>query len=541
MEDGSYFQPFTMPGALAGLKTELGKPNTLALSGPDGHELPLKLKEDFIPLGLSATAKVSGGLVFAGYGITTDKGEYDDYKGLDVAGKIVVVLRRTPADGPNNPIEGGTQGPHAGLVTKILTAEQHKAAAVLFVNDASQIKAGDPLMDFEYTSRDQGSTKLPAAHLRRDLADAMLRSGLGKTLREVEQAMDKDYKPVVGPLEGWTATVEANVKRVTLNVKNVVGVLEGAGPLARETVIIGAHYDHLGLGGPGSLARGLKQPEIHHGADDNASGTTTMIELARRFGAMKDRQGRRLVFMAFSGEESGLLGSAYYCKNPIFPLADTVAMLNLDMVGRMSKDSSSEKDKLLVEGSGTAKNFEELLDTLNKKYDFKMVRRPGGSGPSDHASFYAKKIPVLFYWTGDHPDYHRPSDTSDKINVEGMKKVADIAEETATVFAQTKDRPEYVKVASSSTGRPTGSVPRIGFQPSYGDDDDGVIMQVVSEGGPAAKAGLKDGDRIVEVAGKPVKNMEAYMSVMGGRKKGDPVDFTILRAGNKMTVTVTPE
>ena len=216
-------------------------------------------------------------------------------------------------------------------------------------------------------------------------------------------------------------------------------------------------------------------------------------------------------------------------------------MFNLDMVGRLSQDKATGQDKLLVEGSGTAKTFDTLLDGWAKKHDFKLSKDPGGFGPSDHASFYGKKIPVIFYWTGNHPDYHKPSDTADKINIPGMMKIADLAEETLAYLAEIKERPEYVEIKSKFSGGLTGGVPRIGIQPSYGSDGDGILIDGVSENGPAAKAGMKGGDRIIEIAGKPFKGMEGYMPLMTGRSKGQPVDFTILRDGKKMTVKVVPE
>ena len=207
-------------------------------------------------------------------------------------------------------------------------------------------------------------------------------------------------------------------------------MLEGNGPLANETVVVGAHYDHVGYGSFGS--RGKKEEQgkkIHFGADDNASGTTAVMELARRFAAMKDRQGRRLVFMLFSGEELGLLGSQHYSENPLFPLKDTVFMLNLDMVGRMVTDKSIKKDILVCEGVKTGEGFEELVDKINGKYNFQITKKSGTSPYSDHASFFRKKVPVIFYWTDTHVDYHRPSDTPDKINFPGMKKIVDMSQD----------------------------------------------------------------------------------------------------------------
>ncbi len=536
--DGSYFQRFTMTGT-----ARLEEPNSFRLRGPLGQEIELKLGEHFQPLSLGEAGKVANApVVFLGYGITAPELNYEEYKGVDVAGKVVIILRKTPrAENPQPPF---SVDQHAALIPKLIQANLNKAAAVLLLHDYDTAKNGDRLLEFRYYGN-RPSSDTPVVQVTRALVDRMLQSSLGTGLREVEQDIDRELRPRSNLLHGWTVSLEAHVVRPAIAVKNVIGVLEGTGPLAKETVILGAHYDHLGYGEFGSMARNLKQPEIHHGADDNASGTTTVIELARRFGQKGNREGRRLVFMAFSGEESGLLGSEYYCKNPIFSLAETVAMVNVDMVGRLRKDKETQKDKLLIEGSGTAKTFSDILDTLNQKYDFKLQKRPGGgSGLSDHASFYAKQIPVIFFWTDYHSDYHRPGDTADKINVAGMRRIADWTEDLVEYLRTVPDRPEYVKLASGSTGRSPGGVsgPRLGIRPSYSDDKDGVLLDGVTEGGAAAKAGLKEGDRIIEVAGKPVKNLETYMVVLAASyKKGEPVELGIVRAGTKMIVKVTPE
>ncbi len=303
--------------------------------------------------------------------------------------------------------------------------------------------------------------------------------------------------------------------------------------------MVGAHYDHLGYGGNGSLATGRKMA-IHHGADDNGSGTTTMMELARRFASTRERQGRRLVFIAFSGEELGLYGSEYYCNHPIFPLEETASMYNLDMVGRLRTDKASGKAKLLSEGCGTAKPFRPLLDKLGEKYDFKMVNKPSGFGPSDHASFCSKEVPVLFLWTDYHDDYHRPSDTADKINVAGMRRIADLSQEAITTLAQ-MDKPKYIKVKSEhgSPGKFEG--PTLGIRPSYSDEEEGLLIGGVVEGRPAAKAGLQADDRIVTIDGKPIKNIQTYMTVLGGHKKGDTIEVGFLRNGKKKAVKVKLE
>jgi Zn-dependent M28 family amino/carboxypeptidase len=548
---GSYFQPFTMHGY-----AKLDSPNTLGLRGPQGQQLELRLGTDFQVLGLSGAGKAAAPLVFVGYGITSKEAKYDDYQGLDVAGKIVIILRKTPRfENPHAPLAGPAAVPtpgrptravsaayYASLTTKLDNAERHKAAAVLFVNDQETARNADTLMDFRYTAFADGS-KLPTLQLRRSVVDELLQSCRGQKLKEIEEDIDRDLTPRSTLLTGWTADLEAQVSRPAIHVKNVVGVLEGAGPLANETVIIGAHYDHLGYGSLFSLAPQSQQGKaIHHGADDNGSGTAMLMELARRFSQTPNRLGRRLVFIAFSGEESGLLGSAYYCKQPLVPLENTVAMVNMDMVGRLRADEATHQDKLIVYGTGSARTFDKLIDSLNAKFGFQIKKVASGMGPSDQQSFYVKNIPVYFFFTGEHKDYHRPSDTADKINLAGMAKVADLVENLLYYLQSVSERPQFVKVVEpASSNRPHMDGPRLGIMPSYNDDKEGVLLGGVSEGTPAAKAGLKEGDRIVEMDGKPVKNLEVYMALMAGHKKGDAFDVRIVRAGKLQTVKVKLE
>jgi hypothetical protein len=542
-KNADYFQPFSIVTGAA----KLEEPNSLKLHGPKGEEIELKMGDQFIPIGLSESGKVKADIAFVGYGATAAKLDYDDYKNIDVAGKIVIVLRKTPrSENIKDGFEGGKDGPHASLQSKLVNALGHKAAAVFIVNDYETAKSGDKLMDFSYTANSRQSLGIPAVQITRTLVDQMLQSTLNTTLREREKDIDESMKPASAIMKGWSADLDVNVKREKSNVKNVIGVIEGSGPLAKETVVIGAHYDHLGYGGSGSgsLDRGKNKPQIHHGADDNGSGTTTVLELARRFGEMPNREGRRLVFMTFTGEESGLLGSAYYCNNPIYPLADTVAMINLDMVGRVRPDMKSSKDKIFVYGTGTDKGFDKLLTDINQKYDFMMQKTAGtrmAGGSSDHASFYAKKVPVIFFFSGNHTDYHRPSDTADKINVEGMAKVADLTEELIEHLVHQPNRPEYVKTDGGPSVSPGRNGPRMGIMPSYGDDKDGVLLEGVSKDAPAEKAGLKEGDRIVEIGGKPVKNLEVYMVLMSSQKKGDTIEIGFIRDGKKEIAKVKLE
>jgi hypothetical protein len=529
--DGSWFQPFTIPG------NKLEGPAVLVLRGPAGQTVELRQGVHFQPFGMAGPGKLTAPVAFVGYGITGKESGYNDYQGLDVAGKVVIALRDTPratATEKEVVFEGSRRRQLASFTEKLANAERHKVAAILFVNDAETARTGDDLLDFNYTALARTSNKLPAFHIRRAVLETMLLRS-GAELSALEREIDRDLKPRSRILEGWTANLELKTKRDRVGLKNVVGVLEGAGPLAKETVVVGAHYDHLGFGSGSSLAN-LKKMTIHHGADDNASGTTGLLELARRFGAMQNRQGRRLVFIAFSGEELGLFGSDHYVKSPIYPLADTASMFNLDMIGRLRPDNETKKDKLLIEGAGSAKTFNELLDTLNRKFDFKMVKKASGAGPSDHASFYAKKVPVLFFWTDYHADYHRPSDTADKINIAGLRKVVDLGEDVVMHMATVEKRPEFVEVKGGSST--AGRGPRLGIAPADDAKGDGAVIAEVEPGAPADKAGLKKGDRIVTFAGKPIKDFKALVVELGNQQSGTTVEVVIQRDGKPITVKV---
>ncbi len=542
--EGSYFQPFSIAGG-----ARLGQGNRVVLKGPLGQEIALEMGKHFTVVALGASGKLTAPVVFVGYGITSKEPAYDDYAGLNVEGKVVIVLRRVPnqQNGLVGKFSGGGNNPHAALLSKAANAGLHKAAGVLFVNDNVGAAENDQLMDFSYMAQSRESIPLPIVHLRRHLVNSMIRSTAGLDLSEIEKAIDREFRPQSFALDGWSCEINTSVQREQAEVKNVIAVLEGSGPLADETVVIGAHYDHLGYGGMGSLARGVKA--IHYGADDNASGTAMVIELARRFadlgdrpgdrpGERPERKGRRLVFMTFTAEESGLLGSEHYCKHPVFPLGKTVAMVNMDMVGRL------RDDKLIMYGAGTAKGFSELLDELNRKHQFKIIKHTNVAdnfSSSDHEAFYRQGVPVLHLFTDTHPQYHRPSDTVNTLNVPGIAKITDYVEELTAQLATAEKRPEYVKVARSANPTPRMSGPRLGIMPTYGDDKEGVLLGGVTENTPAAKAGLKANDRIVEIAGKPIANIQAYMTAMSSFKKGDTLEITLVREGKKEKVKVVLE
>ena len=584
---GGAFQPFDMTTA-----AKLGSPNSLTIQGPDGLKLDLKPEVDFIPLSIGAGGKIAGNLVFCGYGIDAPDKQYQDYAGLDVKGQIVVIMRREPRQGDPR---GGFGGPHGGqsahsdLRTKVSTAFGRGAAGVLFVDDPhsardaveklkeqvakqaaivaeaaeamedtptgeadkvtaarqalskeivrlketkTELAAGAPdkLLKFGYGGS-ESAREIPLAHITRKVADQVLQAALKKTLAEIEKEIDKELKPQSTPLAGWTVSGEFQIERVKAVVKNVIGVLEGSGPLADETVVIGAHYDHVGRGGRDSLSPG--STDIHNGADDNASGTASLLELARRLAARPQKPARRIVFIAFTAEESGLIGSARYCQEPIFPLEKTIAMLNMDMVGRLVDN------KLTVFGTGTSPHWNELLDKLGKAAGFDLTKKPEGFGPSDQSSFYAKKIPVLHFFTGNHPDYHRPSDDWEKINVPGIEKVTDFIEEVALDTANNPKKPEYVAITSTANPLREGSRPYFGSIPDFGTDKPGYALAGVGPGSPAEKGGLKAGDRIIQINQTKIGNLEDFDLALRKFAAGDVIEVTAARGEQEVKLKIT--
>lgn len=507
---GSYFQPFAIRGAV-------GK---LALAGPRGQAIELKPGEHFRPLGSNQKGKLDAPAVFVGYGLKTTEPAYDDYEGVNVKGKVVVLLTGAPRKGADKRPAAFTSARIAG---KIAEAVRQGAAGVLMVNDSPALTGEDRLVDTSYVPVGGGKRPL-GMFVKRDLVERMLPAGV--TLESIEKGINRDLKPNSFELPGWTVRMEAEDRPDGTPLKNVIGVLEGNGPLANETVVVGAHYDHVGYGANGSRT-GVEARLIHHGADDNGSGTTGVIELARRFAAMPERKGRRIVFVLFSGEELGLLGSRYYSNNPVFPIEQTAAMLNLDMIGRTQPDAKTKKARLLTQGHGTAKPFKELIENMAKKYDFTLASQESGFGPSDHSSFTQKKVPVLFFWTGTHPDYHTPTDTAEKIDYRGMRVIVDMSEEVLTTFT-TMARPSFIEVKGGRRPTRPSTGPRLGLRPNT-QSTDGVEVEDVPEGSVAEKAGIKKGDKIIKIAGKETPTLVEYTDALSQQKVGTTIDIVVRR------------
>lgn len=534
-----FFQPFKISGL-----PRLGKSSALTFKTGDGKSITAG-KDELSPLAIGTAGRFDGAAVaFVGYGITAKddarKLDYDDYAGLDVKGKVVLAVRRQPQqDRDDAPFGGKTPSTYATFRHKVTNAFQHGASALLLVNDAASTDGGktDTLVGFLQAGNDANSS-VPVAMISRALADRLLAAAGGPALAELERQIDSDLKPRSRILKDCAATGKVDIERTTIDTRNVVGVLEGSGPHANETVVVGAHYDHLGHGGllSGSLA--VLSRDIHNGADDNASGTAMLLEMARRLARRADPLPRRVVFIAFSGEERGLLGSQHYVENPIYPLSDTVMMVNFDMVGRLN-----ERNELTLYGTGTSPGLDVMADTLGKTAGFTIKKIADGFGPSDHQSFYTKDVPVLFVFTGTHSDYHRPSDDTERINFRGMSRIADLSELFLLELARRPERPAFVKVASK--GHAAGDPGRVaisaylGSIPDYNEDIKGVKLNGVREGSPAEKGGLKKDDVIVGFGGKPIGTIYDYTENLGRFKPGDKVEVVVKRDGKEVKLQVT--
>ncbi|MEI7921965.1 MAG: M20/M25/M40 family metallo-hydrolase [Planctomycetota bacterium] len=527
-----YFQKFTITN-----EPSLEPGSKLIVKRQSGSNLVFDDKTDFSPLALGDSGKLAGKeIVFAGYGITAKdaslKLDYDDYAGLDVKGKVVLILRREPQlNDEKSAFAGKSNTAYAEFRHKATNAFQHGAAAVLLVNNLAGSEGKDPLMPFRAAGMGRNST-IPFVQISRVKGDEILKSANAPTLEQLEKEIDADGKPHSRLLKDISSDMEINIARKGVAVKNVVGVLEGSGPMADETIVIGGHYDHLGFGGEGSLAFGSK--EIHNGADDNASGTTMVMEMARRLSSQHDPLPRRVVFILFSAEERGLLGSQHYVDNPLFPLDKTIAMVNFDMVGRLN----DAKD-LTVYGTGSSPTFEAIVDGLGKASGFNIKKINDGTGPSDHQSFYLKNLPVLFFFTGTHKEYHRPVDDVETINFQGMGRVANYTELVLLDLIRRPDRPVFTKVAGRAAGPGRVSLRAyLGSIPDYDDAGKGVKLSGVQTNSPAEKGGLKGGDIVIKMAGKPVGTIQDYMESLSTGKPGDEVEVVVKRDGKDVTLKV---
>lgn len=531
-EGGSYFQVFEV---VTGIR--LGDGNRLRLSGAAGQQ-EYAVEREFTPFSFSDSGQAQGEVVFAGYGITAPELSYDDYGGIDAAGKIVLVLSGDPRErDPGGPFRRPEAYRYTEVRYKILNAREHGARGVILVTNPVA-HAGEPEHLFAIQGIISSSQSgILAVNALRRVADAIL-AGSGRSLTELQLDIDRDLRPRSFVVVGRSADLEVRLIHEHGQAWNVIGLLRGTDPtLANQAVVVGAHYDHLGHGGETSLAPS-RFGEVHPGADDNASGVAGVIGLARMFASGGGAR-RTIVFVAFAGEEMGLLGSAQYVREPVIPLDRTVTMLNMDMIGRL------RSDKLYVFGVDTGKEFREDLAAANRGVELQTQFSGDGYGPSDHTPFYGKDRPVLFFFTGPHEDYHRPSDTPDKINAPGLARVTRLVAGVLHRIADNDTPVTFARVERSSPPRARGSGasygPYFGMIPEFGGSEEGVKLGGVRAGSPAEKAGLQSGDLIVRFDGKEVKNLEDFVFVLRSKRAGDRVEVVYRRGTEVRTASAVLE
>ena len=480
----------------------------------------------------SETGEARGDLFFAGYGISLPENAgyaYDSYAGHDLRDQVVVVLRYFPDDVENE--ARAILNRHADFRSKASAARDRGAVGMVMITGPESEGAGEFAPDgFDISA--PGSQGILAVSIDGAAGDRLF-AGSGITLSEVQQALDRGEVDAGSfPLTGF-ATLTVELERTRGSGANVVGVLPAAdGSVAPPYVAVGAHYDHLGMGGSGSL--NLHGPAaVHPGADDNASGTAAVLALAR---AVSEAPLARPVLIGFwSGEESGLLGSRAFIRNEVSP-SELVAYINLDMVGRL------EENRLTVQAMGSSSVWPGIVERANIPGGFDLALSDDPYLPTDSSAFNSENVPTLNLFTGTHSDYHRPSDTADKLNYEGLARIARFTGLVARRVAESDPAPDFVQVERSTETSTSRASMRAytGTIPEYATEIEGLLLGGVMAGGPAEEAGLQKGDVIVEFAGTPVLNIYDYMNALEAARIGEPLTVVFLRDGERHTVTLVP-
>jgi Tol biopolymer transport system component len=487
--------------------------------------------EDWTPLGFSSPGSFSGKVAFVGYGIDAPPLNYREYEGIDLKGKVALMLRYEPQERDDqSPFDGRRPSRWSALRYKALQARERGAVAIVFVTGPQQDEAKDKLPALT-NDGPESPAGLPVIQVKTSVATKWI------DLAAFQTDVDKDLKPRSRVLDA-TLKGTVDVKANYADGENLAGILPGRGRLANEVIVIGAHYDHLGYGGHGSMKP--NEHAIHNGADDNASGTSAVLVAAKRLTELlKDAKDRRTIVAAlFSAEEVGLGGSSYFVDHPPLPLANVKAMINLDMVGAM------HDDKLIALGSESAPEWKPLLDRTASELKIDLAASGDGYGPSDQTSFYAHQIPVIHFFTGTHERYHTPDDDADAINFSGAEKVAEMTARVAAALARGEVTPAYARASTAPAmeGDSRGYGAYLGTIPDFSamaSDTGGVKLSDVRSGGPADKAGIKGGDTIVEMGGMRIDNLYDMTYALQDHKPGETIDVVVLRDSKRTTLRAT--
>ena len=540
-DEATYFQEFEFTAGRRIIAEENRFHMTRQMHGAE-QVMEFSVERDFQPLSFSRNGVVEGEVVFVGYGLTVpgELGEgYDAYAGLDVKDKIVVALRYVPEG--VEPERRQQLNRYAGLRYKAMQAREQGAQAFLIVAGPNSPNAGKLIpLDFDSSLADSG---IVAASISDTVANALFALS-GKNLKDVQSGLDVENPHFLGqfPLPGVKVKIVVSVEKVKKTDQNVVALLPPP-ELTDDTeyVIVGAHYDHIGHGEIGSLARKGEEGQIHNGADDNASGTAVVLELAatlsEAYQKYPEKFRRGIIFALWSGEELGLIGSTHFVNDPIIPLEKVAAYINFDMVGRL------RENKLILQGVGSSSVWTKLIEKRNIPIGFNLTLQEDPYLPTDVTAFYPKEVPVLSFFTGGHEDYNRPTDDPETLNFNGIERISDFAHGIVLDLISADERPEYVRVERSQSEEGSRDTLRayLGTIPDYTTEGTGVKLSGVRAEGPADKAGLKGGDVIVEFGGQQITNIYDYTYALDAVKIGEPIEVVVLREGKRVKLTVTPE
>ena len=515
----SFIQPFNITTGI-----ELGENNTVRV-----NDNVLTVGDDYIPLSFSGNGSTSALAVFAGYGfnIEEDDLKWNDYEELDVKGKWVIVLRHSPER--NN--QHSVYAPHSALHKKMLVARDRGATGILFV---SQLEDQE-LYPLKYIPGYKNAG-IPAIHLSNDRAEEIFKT-VGWSRQMIQETMNRSLESITFELPNTIIESVVNLNFIEARAANVIGAIRSGNRKYRdEYIVVGAHFDHIGMGGDGSGSRKPNENAVHPGADDNASGIAGLLELAQKLTAYKSRLKRSILLIGFDAEEKGLQGARHFTEHPTVDLANIITMINMDMIGRM-KDSSAT-----VGGVGTSPVFKPLLDSLSRNRGVNLNMTLPGFGPSDHAAFYSRDVPVLFFFSGFHNEYHTPDDTWKLINLQGEKDILELIYDIVFHLARTPDRPVYTEAGpkQGQMNRDTRFKVTFGIMPAYGSMKDGLEVDGISNpDGPAAKAGIKKGDVIKSINGKAIKDIYEYMDRLGELEKGMTIPVLVDRDGTEVDLSLS--